>query len=111
MALSPQRLTVSMVLQHLYTVDITQEVILKMASGVEAIAGVVHKNSFTEKYLDKPIKDLPLPSGSSVGAIYRNNKLYTPSRSKDLLLHESDRLIIFISSKTEKDEITKLFVS
>ena len=110
-ALSPQRLTVSMVLQHLYTVDITQEVILKMASGVEAIAGVVHKNSFTEKYLDKPIKDLPLPSGSSVGAIYRNNKLYTPSRSKDLLLHESDRLIIFISSKTEKDEITKLFVS
>ena len=110
-ALSPQRLTVSMVLQHLYTVDITQEVILKMASGVEAIAGVVHKNSFTEKYLDKPIKDLPLPPGSSVGAIYRNNNLYTPSRSKDLLLHESDRLIIFISSKTEKDEITKLFVS
>ena len=110
-ALSPQRLTVSMVLQHLYTGDVTQEVILKMASGVEAIAGVVHKNSFTEKYLDKPIKDLPLPSGSSVGAIYRNNNLYTPSRSKDLLLHESDRLIIFISSKTEKDEITKLFVS
>ena len=110
-ALSPQRLTVSMVLQHLYTGDVTQEIILKMASGVEAIAGVVHKNSFTEKYLDKPIKDLPLPSGSSVGAIYRNNNLYTPSRSKDLLLHESDRLIIFISSKTEKDEITKLFVS
>jgi trk system potassium uptake protein TrkA len=110
-ALSPQRLTVSMVLQHLYTGDVTQEVILKMASGVEAIAGVVHKNPFTEKYLDKPIKDLPLPSGSSVGAIYRNNNLYTPSRSKDLLLHESDRLIIFISSKTEKDEITKLFVS
>jgi len=110
-ALSPQRLTVSMVLQHLYTGDVTQEVILKMASGVEAIAGVVHKNSFTEKYLDKPIKDLPLPSGSSVGAIYRNNNLYTPSRSKDLLLHESDRLIIFISSKTEKDEITKLFLS
>lgn len=110
-ALSPQRLTVSMVLQHLYTVDITQEVILKMASGVEAIAGVVHKNSFTEKYLNKPIKDLALPPGSSVGAIYRNNNLYTPSRSNDLLLHESDRLIIFISSKTEKDEITKLFVS
>ena len=110
-ALSPQRLTVSMVLQHLYTGDVTQEVILKMASGVEAIAGVVHKNSFTEKYLDKPIKDLPLPSGSSVGAIYRKNNLYTPSRSKDLLLHESDRLIIFISSKTEKDQITKLFVS
>jgi len=110
-ALSPQRLTVSMVLQHLYTVDITQEVILKMASGVEAIAGVVHKNSFTEKYLNKPIKDLSLPPGSSVGAIYRNNNLYTPSRSNDLLLHESDRLIIFISSKTEKDEITKLFVS
>ena len=110
-ALSPQRLTVSMVLQHLYTGDVTQEVILKMASGVEAIAGVVHKNSFTEKFIDKPIKDLPLPSGSSVGAIYRNNNLYTPSRSRDLLLHESDRLIIFISSKTEKDEITKLFVS
>ena len=110
-ALSPQRLTVSMVLQHLYTGDVTQEIILKMASGVEAIAGVVHKNLFTEEYLNKPIKNLPLPSGASVGAIYRNNNLYTPSRSKDLLLHESDRLIIFISSKTEKDEITKLFVS
>ena len=110
-ALSPQRLTVSMVLQHLYNDDVTQEVILKMASGVEAIAGVVHKNSFTEKYIDKPVLDLPLPKGSLVGAVYRNENLFSPARTKDLLLKESDRLIIFISSKTEKQEITKLFAS
>ena len=46
-ALSPQRLTVSMVLQHLYTGDVTQEIILKMASGVEAIAGAVSYTHLT----------------------------------------------------------------
>lgn len=110
-ALSPQRLTVSMVLQHLYTSDVTQEVILKMASGVEAIAGVVHKNSHTESYIGKPIRSLPLPSGSSVGAIYRNNDLLTPATTNELVLQELDRLIIFISSKTNKEEITKLFLN
>ena len=36
-ALSPQRLTVSMVLQHLAKGDVPQDVIFKMQSGVEAI--------------------------------------------------------------------------
>ena len=43
-ALSPQRLTVSMVLQHLAKGDVPQEVIFKMQSGAEAIEGIIHKN-------------------------------------------------------------------
>ena len=48
-ALSPQRLTVSMVLQHLAKGDVPQEVIFKMQSGAEAIEGIIHKNKFKQR--------------------------------------------------------------
>jgi trk system potassium uptake protein TrkA len=67
-ALSPQRLTVSMVLQHLAKGDVPQEVIFKMQSGAEAIEGIIHKNKFTEEFFDRPISELPLPEGCVIAA-------------------------------------------
>ena len=61
-ALSPQRLTVSMVLQHLAKGDVPQEVIFKMQSGAEAIEGIIHKNKFTEGFFEAeggaPVDDI-----------------------------------------------------
>ena len=108
-ALSPQRLTVSMVLQHLAEGDVPQEVILKMQSGAEAIEGIIHKNKFTENFFNKPISEIPLPENCVIAAVIRKAEIYM--HSKDLLLKPDDRIIVFILGKTDKEKIENLFLN
>jgi trk system potassium uptake protein TrkA len=107
-ALSPQRLTVSMVLQHLAEGDVPQEVIFKMESGAEAIEGIVHQNKFTNEYLGKPISDVPLPENCVVAAVTRDNETFMGSEK--LLLCVGDRIIVFILGKTNKEQVQNLFL-
>ena len=107
-ALSPQRLTVSMVLQHLAKGDVPQEVILKMQSGAEAIEGIIHKNKFTKDFFDKPISEIPLPENCVIAAVIRREEIFM--HSKDLLLKADDRIIVFILGKTDKEKIENLFL-
>jgi trk system potassium uptake protein len=107
-ALSPQRLTVSMVLQHLAKGDVPQEVIFKLESGAEAIEGIIHKNKFTEGFFNKPISEIPLPENCVVAAVIRNDEVFM--NSKKLLLSPEDRIIIFILGKTNKEKIENLFL-
>ena len=107
-ALSPQRLTVSMVLQHLAKGDVPQEVMLKMQSGAEAIEGIIHKNKFTENFFDLPISEIPLPKNCVIAAVIRQNEIFM--HSKNLLLKPNDKIIVFILGKTEKENIDNLFL-
>ena len=107
-ALSPQRLTVSMVLQHLAKGDVPQEVMLKMQSGAEAIEGIIHKNKFTENFFDRPISEIPLPKSCVIAAVIRQNEIFM--HSKNLLLKPNDKIIVFILGKTEKENIDNLFL-
>ena len=107
-ALSPQRLTVSMVLQHLAKGDVPQEVIFKLESGAEAIEGIIHKNKFTEGFFNKPISEMPLPENCVVAAVIRNGEVFM--HSKKLLLSPGDKIIVFILGKTNKEKIENLFL-
>ncbi len=107
-ALSPQRLTVSMVLQHLAKGDVPQEVMLKMQSGAEAIEGIIHKNKFTKKFFDRPIAEIPLPKNCVIAAVIRQDEIFM--HSKNLLLKPNDKIIVFILGKTEKENIDNLFL-
>jgi len=108
LALSPQRLTVSMVLQHLAKGDVPQEVMLKMQSGAEAIEGIIHKNKFTENFFDRPISEIPLPKNCVIAAVIRQDEIFM--HSKNLLLKPNDKIIVFILGKTEKENIDNLFL-
>ena len=107
-ALSPQRLTVSMVLQHLAKGDVPQEVLLKMQSGAEAIEGIIHKNKFTKNFFDQPISEIPLPDNCVIAAVIRQDKIFM--HSKKLLLKPDDKVIVFILGKTDKEQIENLFL-
>ncbi|MDB9790344.1 Trk system potassium transporter TrkA [Gammaproteobacteria bacterium] len=108
-ALSPQRLTVSMVLQHLAEGDVPQDVIFKMESGAEAIEGIVHRNQFTQEYLGKPVAEIPLPENCVVAAVTRGDETFMGSEG--LLLSVEDRIIVFILGKTNKNQIQNLFLA
>ena len=108
-ALSPQRLTVSMVLQHLAEGDVPQDVTFKMESGAEAIEGIVHRNQFTKEYLGKPVAEIPLPENCVVAAVTRGDETFMGSEG--LLLSVGDRIIVFILGKTNKNQIQNLFLA
>ena len=108
-ALSPQRLTVSMVLQHLAEGDVPQDVIFKMESGAEAIEGIVHRNQITKEYLGKPVAEIPLPENCVVAAVTRGDETFMGSEG--LLLSVGDRIIVFILGTTNKNQIQNLFLA
>ena len=104
--LSPQRMTVSLVMQHLTSVDMPQEVLLKMNSGVEALEGVIHFNNDTKIYLDQNMSCfLYLKIRFLVQSIEMEKTLFLlmtlPLRGRSLNS--------FINGKTDKSQIEKLF--
>ena len=105
-ALSPQRLTVSMVLQHLAKGDVPQEVMLKMQSGAEAIEGIIHNNEFTKNFFDRPIAEIALPDNCVIAAVIRQDKTFM--NSENLLLKPDDEIIVFILGITDKEQIENL---
>ena len=107
LALSPQRMTVSLVMQHLSSADLPQEVLLNMTSGAEALEGVIHNNHKTKDLFGKTYRDLPLPENAVLGAIVRNGSIFTPS--KNINVEMNDHIIVFINGKTDKDQIEALF--
>ena len=107
--LAPYRLTVSSVLQDLRESDVTQDVLLKMDTGAEAIEGVVHANEFTSSLFGKPLKDIPLPEGVSIGAVIRHGELIMPNSKVELCIN--DNLIVFLADKEMMSEVEILFKS
>ena len=105
--IAPYRLTVSSVLQDLRESDVTQDVLLKMDTGAEAIEGVVHANEFTSNLFGKSVKEIPLPEGASIGAVVRHGYLIMPDSNVELCLN--DHLIIFLANKDMVSEVEILF--
>ena len=81
---APYRLTVSSVLQDLRESDVTQDVMLKIDTGAEALEGVVHANALTSDLFGKSIENIPLPEGASIGALLRHGEVIMPSSNVDL---------------------------
>jgi len=105
--IAPYRLTVSSVLQDLRDSDVTQDVLLKMDTGAEAIEGVVHANEFTSNLFGKSVKEIPLPEGASIGAVVRHGELVMPDSNVELCLN--DHLIIFLANKDMVSDVEALF--
>ena len=105
--IAPYRLTVSSVLQDLRESDVTQDVLLKMDTGAEAIEGVVHANEFTSNLFGKSVKEIPLPEGASIGAVVRHGELVMPDSNVELCLN--DHLIIFLANKDMVSDVEVLF--
>ena len=105
--IAPYRLTVSSVLQDLRESDVTQDVLLKMDTGAEAIEGVVHANEFTSNLFGKSVKEIPLPEGASIGAVVRHGELIMPDSNVELCLN--DHLIIFLANKDMVSDVEALF--
>lgn len=95
--INPKNVTISKVLQHVrrgriravYSVD---------NGNAEIIEGEALETSYL---VGAPLRDLSLPEGTRIGAVYRDNKIIQPSG--DMQIRPKDRVIVFATADAVKD--------
>lgn len=105
-AVSPALVTISALLAHVRRGDVVAVHSLRRGAA-EAMEVIAHGDTSTSKVVGRRINDLPLPSGTTIGAIIRGDDLVFPH--DDTLIESDDHVIIFLTDKSRIDEVEKLF--
>ena len=89
---------------------------VRLASEAEALEIVAHGSSSESKVVGKPIEEIPLPRGATIGAIVRNEvrdervvrrEVIMPHH--DTLIEQDDHVIVFCTHKKLVRQVEKLF--
>ncbi|SFO02112.1 Trk system potassium transporter TrkA [Xenorhabdus japonica] len=105
-AISPQQATVSALLGHVRKADIVS--VFSLRRGVaEAIEAIAHGDEHTSKVVGRRIGDIKLPSGTTIGAIVRNEEVIIDNDHS--VIQQGDHVIMFITDKKYVPEVEKLF--
>lgn len=105
-AISPQQATVSSILRYVRRGDIVSVHSLRRGAA-EAIEIVAHGDEGTSRVIGRKLKDISLPSGATVAAVVRGDKVMIAHG--DIVLETDDHVILFIVNKKKVRDIEKLF--
>ncbi|MCF6807385.1 Trk system potassium transporter TrkA [Thiotrichales bacterium 19S9-12] len=105
-ALSPQRITIGVILTHLRKGDMVS-VYSILGGSCEAIEVIVHGNKETSDIIGKTIDKLALPPSVRCGAIYRENEVIIAH--DDVEIQENDHLIVFVADTKVIPVLEKYF--
>ena len=107
-AISPQLATTSMILAHVRRGDVTQVHSLRRGAA-EAMEAVVHGGAKSSKVIGKRLDDLPLPAGTTIGAIVRGEDVLIAH--DDVVVEPEDHLILFLTDRRKRRiaEVGRLF--
>ena len=105
-AISPQQATIGSLLRHVRRGDVVMVHSLRrgVAEGIEAIA---HGDASSSKVVGRPIEDIRLPKGTTIGAVVRGNHVLIAHH--DLVIESDDHVILFIQDRQRVPEVEKLF--
>ncbi|MFD1694222.1 Trk system potassium transporter TrkA [Roseibium aestuarii] len=97
--INPRAVTISKILQH-----VRRGRIRGVHSLQNGAAEVVEAEALdTSPLVGRPLRDIDLPTGIRIGAVYRNGKVYTPNGS--FQIQAQDRIVIFaIASRVRQVE-------
>ena len=107
-AISPQLATTSMILAHVRRGDVTQVHSLRRGAA-EAMEAVVHGGAKSSKIIGKRLDSLPLPSGTTIGAIVRGEDVLIAH--DDVVIEPEDHVILFLTDRRKRRiaEVGRLF--
>lgn len=105
-AISPQQVTIGGLLAHVRRGDVAKVHSLRRGAA-EAIEAVAHGDENSSKVVGRKIEDLKLPSGTTIGAIVRNNQVIVAHH--DTVIESEDHVILFVIDKKYILEVEKLF--
>ena len=107
-AISPQLATTSMILAHVRRGDVTQVHSLRRGAA-EAMEAVVHGGAKSSKVIGKRVDSLPLPAGTTIGAIVRDDDVLIAH--DDVVIEPEDHVILFLTDRRKRRiaEVGRLF--
>ncbi|SEI47463.1 trk system potassium uptake protein TrkA [Allopseudospirillum japonicum] len=104
-AVSPQQATIGSLLTHVRHGEIKSVHSLRRGAA-EAIEVVALGDERTSKIVGRAIEDIPLPKGTTIGAIVRNNEVHIAHG--DLVIQEKDHIILFLVDKSRIRDVERL---
>lgn len=105
-ALSPQQVTIGSLLAHVRGGDVVRVHSLRRGAA-EAIEAVAHGIQGEGRVIGRRIEDIPLPAGTTIGAIVRGEEVIIAHH--DTVIHRDDHVILFLTDRRYIEVVEKLF--
>jgi len=105
-AISPQQATIGSLLTHVRRGDIVNVHSLRRGAA-EAIEVIAHGDKSTSKVVGKTIENIDLPTGTTIGAVVRDDNVLIAH--DDVVVETDDHVILFIVDKRKITEVEALF--
>lgn len=105
-AISPQQATIGSLLAHVRRGDVAVVHALRRGAA-EAIEAVAHGDQDSSKVVGRALEDVPLPPGTTIGAIVRGDEVLIAHH--DIVIQEEDHVILFVVDKNRIPDVERLF--
>ena len=105
-AVSPQLATIGTLLAHVRRGDIVSVHSLRRGAA-EAIEVVAHGDSKSSKVIGRAIRDIDLPSGTTIGAITRGEDVLIAHDAT--VIESGDHVVMFLVDKKHIRDVERLF--
>ena len=105
-AISPQQATIGSLLAHIRKGDVVVVHSLRRGAA-EAMEAIAHGDKTTSDVVGRSIEELPLPPGTSIGAIVRDDKVLIAHH--DTVIASEDHVILLVGDKKRVPEVERLF--
>ena len=105
-AISPQQTTIGSLLTHIRKGDVVNVHALRRGAA-EAIEAIAHGDEKSSKVVGKRVDEIPLPPGTTIGAIVRHKEVLIAH--DHIRIESDDHVILFLVDKKKVREVEKLF--
>ena len=95
-ALSPQQVTIGSLLAHVRRGDVVRVHSLRRGAA-EAIEAIAHGTQGEGRVIGRRIEDIPLPEGTTIGAIVRGDEVIIAHH--DTMIQRDDHVILFLTDR------------
>jgi trk system potassium uptake protein TrkA len=105
-AVSPAQVTIGALLKHIRRGDVLEVHSLRRGAA-EAIEVIIHGDRRTSRVVGRRIDELPLPEGTTIGAIARKEQLLFCHN--DTVIESEDHIVLFLADKRKVIDVERLF--
>ena len=105
-ALSPQQVTIGSLLAHVRRGDVVRVHSLRRGAA-EALEAVAHGTQGESRVIGRKIESIPLPEGTTIGAIVRGNQVLIAHH--DTMIQRDDHVILFLTDRRHIEAVERLF--
>jgi trk system potassium uptake protein len=105
-ALSPQQVTIGSLLAHVRRGDVVRVHSLRRGAA-EAIEAIAHGLQGECRVIGKKIEDIPLPEGTTIGAVVRGEEVLIAHH--DTMIQRDDHVVLFLTDRRHVEAVERLF--